>query len=295
MSKLSCHLLDVLVSLEPHGVALSITPTVWREWWLVTCIGVLGLLTAFALHRVRLARLLELERVRMRIATDLHDDIGSGLTQIAILSEVVQRHTTCPDPAVVEPLARVSETARELVDSMSEIVWAINPRYDRLQDLAARMRRFAADVLGSQLIGLRFRTLEPIFDAPMGADHRRECFLVFKEAIHNAVRHAACTEVAVEITRAGRSLVLSVSDNGIGFNVPLARQGQGLFSMRARARAIGGRLEITSRPGCGTTLRLIVPMGRRATVSRDRVHPTLPGRVSPANHITSDPRLPCPL
>ncbi len=188
---------DLQASPEPASVALSIAPPLWREWWwLPTGVVMLGVLGAYALHRVRLARLLELERVRMRIATDLHDDIGASLTQIAILTEVAQRqHDQFSIPRSSSRSHASSSISRELVDSMSDIVWAINPRHDRLSDLAARMRRFASDVLTCRHIALAFHAPDHVLDVPMGADHRRQCFLVFKEAIHNTVRHAACTEV----------------------------------------------------------------------------------------------------
>ena len=283
---------DLEASPEPASVALSIAPPLWRQWRLPTGVVILGVLGAYALHRVRLARLLELERVRMRIATDLHDDIGASLTQIAILTEVAQRQMTVLDPAVVEPIARVSSISRELVDSMSEIVWAINPRHDRLSDLAARMRRFASDVLTCRHIALAFHAPDHVLDVPMGADHRRQCFLVFKEAIHNTVRHAACTEVVVEIARAGRSLVISVGDDGAGFDPRQASQGHGICSMQARAHTIGGRLEIVSRPGGGTTVRFIVPLHHRGFLDARPPRSLRPTRIT--NPVSVDGPLAAP-
>ena len=149
---------DGLTSAAPASVVFHISPPVWRRWWFLMLTASLVAAAAYGLHRVRLARVLEIERVRTRIATDLHDDIGSSLSQIAILSEVAERRMKQPDPAVAEPISRVSVISRELVDSMSEIVWAINPRHDRLHDLVSRMRRFAADMLTSRRIALRFRS-----------------------------------------------------------------------------------------------------------------------------------------
>lgn len=268
------------VHAERLAIPFCVTPPIWRRSWFLVAVTIIVALAAYALHRIRIARLLELERMRTRIATDLHDDIGSSLTQIAILTEVAQSRMTGHDPAVVEPMLRVSAISRELVDSMSEIVWAINPRHDRLQDLAARMRRFAADVLTSGRIALRFRAPEPPVDMPMSAEHRRQCFLVFKEAIHNAVRHSGCTEVAVEIVLVGRRLAWTVSDNGIGYDPKRPGQGHGLRSMEARTQAMGGRLEITSLPGCGATVRFSVALDQRAVPGRS---PVLPREASAAH------------
>jgi ligand-binding sensor domain-containing protein/two-component sensor histidine kinase len=259
---------DGQVSVQPASLAFQIAPPFWRRWWFLMGGGMLVLVAVYGLHRFRVGRLLELERVRTRIATDLHDDIGSGLTQIAILTEIAQRRITERDPAVVEPISRVSSISRELVDSMSEIVWAINPRNDRVGDLAARMRRFASDVLDGQHIALRFQSQEDVLDLPMGAHHRRECLLVFKEAIHNAVRHARCSGVTVQIGLFGRALVLTIADNGVGFDRRGTSLGQGLRSMEARARTMGGSLEVVSWPDAGTTVRFSVLLDRRIAVRR---------------------------
>jgi signal transduction histidine kinase len=243
-------------------------PFVWSGWSSLAGAACLLALGACALHRVRLGRMLDLQRMRTRIATDLHDDIGSGLTQIAILSEVAERRMTGPDPAVVEPISRVSVISRELVDSMSEIVWAINPRNDRVQDLATRMRRFAADVLTGRQIALRFRVPDDVQGVPVDAELRRQVLLIFKEAIHNAVRHAGCREVQVDLGLKHRYLVLSIGDNGRGFDQRHRTSGHGLDSMEARASSLNGRVEIASAPGRGTSVRVIVPVARRTAGAR---------------------------
>jgi signal transduction histidine kinase len=156
-----------------------------------------------------------LEQVRRRIATDLHDDIGSSLTQISILSEVLRQRVDASEVAVAEPLSMIADSSRELVDSMSDIVWAINPQKDYLRDLTQRMRRFASDVF-------TIREIEFSFDAPtteveIGANIRRELFLIFKEAIHNVIKHADCSFVEIVLATRGSELELIVRDDGRGF------------------------------------------------------------------------------
>ena len=247
----------------PANVEFRILPPLWHRWWFLTGAALLLALAAYGLHRLRLGRVVELERMRMCIATDLHDDIGSSLTQIAILSEVAERRMERPDPALAEPISRVSRISRELVDSMNEIVWAINPRRDRLQDLVARMRRFAADMLTGRHIALSFRA-PAVEDVPIAADVRRQSFLIFKEAIHNAVRHSRCRDVQVTLAFQSRRLLVTVVDNGDGFDDRHpAVEGHGLRSMQARARDLGGTIEIVSTPGRGTTVHVSVPLTRR--------------------------------
>jgi signal transduction histidine kinase len=129
--------------------------------------------------QVPLEQLLAVERICTRIATDLHDDIGSSLTLVAILSEVVRQRIGESDPEVNGPLSRIASVSRELVDSMSDIVWAISPAKDRLCYLEQRMREFASDVFTGSDIHFQFHASEGEHDLPIGADVRREVFLIF--------------------------------------------------------------------------------------------------------------------
>jgi PAS domain S-box-containing protein len=214
-----------------------------------------------ALQRSREERLAELERVRKRIATDLHDDVGSSLTRISLLSEVVRHQIGGLSPSLAEPLSSIAALARELVDSMSDIVWAINPGKDRLRDLSQRMRQFVSDVCTARQIDLQFAAPSADQDVTVGANLRREVFLVFKEAITNMARHSGCSEAILEFRTDARGLLLQVADNGRGFDVSRPYAGHGLRSMRERIEALGGRFDAVSTPGRGTTLTFTIPFG----------------------------------
>lgn len=250
---------DGLASTTPALIAFRVLPPLWQRWWFLALATMLVSLLIYAIHRYRVARLLELERVRTRIATDLHDDIGSGLSQIAILSEVVRQQAGEQDAGLASPLARIASVSRELVDSMGDIVWAINPQKDHVRDLTQRMRRFASDVFAAGSIELTFScpTSEPEFK--LGADLRRQVFLVFKETVNNIARHSDCKRVQVEFSVQGQQVLLRLNDDGKGFDPAQARDGHGLKSMDGRARSLGGKLEVTSRRGQGTTVTLRVP------------------------------------
>lgn len=269
---------DGTVSSEPAIIEFTIQPPIWLRWWFVTVAALAAALAVYAfgryryqrmkaisdareaLQRSREERLAELERVRKRIATDLHDDIGSSLTQISILSEVVRQRTDANDAQLSAPLSMIAGASRELVDSMSDIVWAINPQKDHLNDLTRRMRRFASDVLTARNIAFEFSEPDEENDVPLGANIRREVFLIFKESVNNLVRHSACTEVKIDFQISEGQLRLSVRDNGKGFDVLQDSEGHGLSSMRQRAEALGGRLEMTSRRRQGTTVMLELPI-----------------------------------
>jgi signal transduction histidine kinase/ligand-binding sensor domain-containing protein len=247
-----------LAGVTPAAMDLVILAPVWQRWWFRAGIVVGLTLLVLVGHRYQVARLLETERVRTRIASDLHDDIGSSLSQIAILSEVA-RTSAGDDPRVAAPLGRIATLSRESVDAMGDIVWAIDPHRDTPTHLAQRMRRLANDLLSARGIEVRFE----ISDARhprLGADVRREVFLIFKEALHNITRHAQATRVEIVLSIAQHRLELVVQDDGCGFDSARARDGQGLRSMVRRAQGLGGTLAVTSADGRGARLGLSVPL-----------------------------------
>jgi signal transduction histidine kinase len=198
--------------------------------------------------------------VRKRIASDLHDDIGSSLTQISLLSEVINQRVSGRDGAVAQPLAQIANSSRELVDAMSDIVWAINPQKDHLSDLTQRMRTLTSEVSTACDINVRFHAPEIDEDMPLGANLRREVFLIFKESINNIVKHSGASAAEVEFRFDRDQLFLRVSDDGRGFDVSGESEGHGLISMRGRAQDMGARFEMQSSIGKGTTVILTVPL-----------------------------------
>ena len=267
---------------ESALVSFNILPPVWQRWWfLAIAVSILMTIAGSvaqvrhkrlkalreadeALRRAREERLAELERVRKRIATDLHDEVGSSLTRISLLSEVLQQRLASVERSLVEPLSSIAGLSRELVDTMSDIVWAINPKKDHLSDLSQRMRHFASDLFTARQIAFRFSTPTREHDIAVGANVRRELFMIFKEAVNNLVKHSGCSDAELELTANGKALVLRVSDNGRGIDGVQAHAGHGLESMRERTEALGGKLEVVTAPGSGTSLTFVVPLPREA-------------------------------
>ena len=256
-----------LFSESPAIVSFKILPPIWRRWWFLTIVTALIALTIYVAGRYRLGRLLELERVRTRIATDLHDDIGASLSRMAVLSEVVKRQTEVDHRESFDMLTDIADSARGLVDSMSDIVWSIDPRKDDLRDVFSRIRQFAADVLEAKGIDWEFRSPEEIRAVKLPPERRRHLYLIFKEAINNAARHSECRSVSVEIAFSNDCLVAEITDDGRGFAVHSAeemlvngRGGNGLRNMQMRAAEIRGQLDVTSSPGSGTRITLLVPL-----------------------------------
>jgi signal transduction histidine kinase/ligand-binding sensor domain-containing protein len=265
---------DGLGSPVPASVVFAIPWPWWERWWFLVLATGAVCAAAWAAHRYRLRQALAVERVRTRIATDLHDDIGSSLTQIAILSEVAQRGANGDHERLAAPLGRIADLSRELVDSMGDIVWAINPSQDHLSDLAHRMRRFASEVFEPREIEFECDVPQDPEHTTLHADLRRQVFLIFKECVHNVVRHSGCRRVRIGLQLRQRRLTLTVADDGRGFIRSANGHGQGLASMEHRVREFGGELKIESAPGQGATISVTAPLAptqRGRGVGRDDV------------------------
>jgi signal transduction histidine kinase len=251
---------DGVTSLEPAVFEFRILSPIWLRWWFIATIATIVGLAAYAFYRYRVARLVEIERVRTRIASDLHDDIGANLSLIAGLRDVMRQRAQSNDSQVSERLSLITSLSRRSVDAMSDIVWAVNPNRDYVSDLTQRMRRFANETLGSRGIEFRFESPGAEDDTRIGADVRREVFLIFKEAVNNLVRHSRCSFASFSFESNSGIALLKITDNGRGFDVEEADWGQGLASMRKRAARIGAELIVISSPGAGATLILKVPL-----------------------------------
>lgn len=245
---------DGISSADPASVAFTIVPPVWQRWWFLALAAAAGLALLYAVYRVQLGRAVEIATMRTRIATDLHDDIGANLTKIAILSEVA-RQQLAANPDAGQRLSAIARISRESVASMSDVVWAINPKRDTLRDTVRRMRQHAEEVCEGRGIALEFRAPDDQ-GLRVPIDVRRELFLIFKEALNNAVRHSRCRTLGVEIGVDDAYLHLRLSDDGVGFEPGAEQPGNGLTSMRQRAAKMPATLDVVSAPGRGTTVSL---------------------------------------
>jgi signal transduction histidine kinase len=186
-----------------------------------------------------------------------------------MLSQSALGETTLPEP-VTKNLDRIFGTARELTRTMDEIVWAVNPRHDRLDSLANYLSRFAYEFLSAAEIRCRLEVPMPLPALPVTAEVRHNLFLALKESLHNIVKHAAATEVHIELKLEPQRIILSVTDNGRGFipddpnkaeSPDRLASGYGLSNMKHRLEEIGGGCEFDSKAGAGTRIRFSVPVG----------------------------------
>jgi len=262
-----------VVSGSPAVVSFTVLRPIWQRWWFLLLAAIFVASIIYLFYRLRVAQLVKLERIRTRIASDLHDDIGSSLSQIAILSEVARRRSG--DNGASEPLKIIADTSREMVDSMSDIVWAINPRKDTLGDLVSRMRRFAEDTLDANDIGYKFNFDDSVSGTSLGTDTRRDAYLIFKESINNILKHAKAGNVDITVDLSGGMVRFRIVDDGIGFSEPEDPHqtfpgfgGNGLINMRRRAEGLGGKFAVNPTSGKGTIVDFSLPLKIIKAVSR---------------------------
>lgn len=239
------------------SLRLTVTPPFWQRWWFRALLAFLFFAGLAAAYRYRVGKLLEIERLRLRIAGDLHDDLSSNLSGIALMSEMVQRQDSLGH-AERRQLTRITETARGMVEDVRDLVWLVDPTHEQLDELLLKMKDVASTLLDR--IPYEFRSnIERLSDT-LSLDFRRHVFLVYKEILHNIARHSHATSVAITAERVDRQFVLRVDDNGVGFEYEGVRTSHGLGSIEQRARQMGGRVTIESTVGRGTRVELRVPL-----------------------------------
>jgi ligand-binding sensor domain-containing protein/signal transduction histidine kinase len=259
------------------------TPLYFQAWaigcYVVVAVAIVtGIVRVVSHRRLRfaLARLEQqqsLERERMRIARDMHDEMGSKLTKISFLSEHAQVDART-DGSLALKIASIAETSRELLKTMDEIVWVVNPRNDTLENLIAYLGHYAVEYFQNTSIECELRLPQEIPHHALSSETRHNLFLTFEEALNNVLKHSAATQVKVEITIAAMEFELKVTDNGRGFEMTAAtasaparggRGGNGLKNMQQRLTAIGGECLVSSRPGEGASVTLRIPLTKKTS------------------------------
>jgi two-component sensor histidine kinase len=220
----------------------------------------------YAFYRYRLAQAMKVVAVRERIARDLHDEIGSTLSSVSLYSSVAQKKVAQKAPEANELLARISESTTQVLESINDIVWAVNADNDDMEHVVKRMIDHAVRMTETRECQLHFDHDPALRALPLDMSARKNLYLVFKEAVNNAVKYSGCTELRVTLLRERGQIVLRIADDGRGFDPQHVQStsggGNGLPNMRKRAAELGATLTITSAMGEGTAIELrFVPDG----------------------------------
>ncbi|MEM9016875.1 MAG: histidine kinase [Verrucomicrobiota bacterium] len=247
--------------LEKENQRLDLVDTTLTRGVTLVASSVAGILAfvLVALSRGRVRRRKDLEALRQRIASDLHDDIGSNLSSIALLAELGKTEAEEPD-LVIEELTEIKSTADKTIESMRDIVWLIRPGEETWQQMLTRFRETAAKLLRAH--EYTFSVKGDAHDDRLPLEFKRDIFLIYKEVLNNIVRHAQAQKVEIEIEGKRNHLQLSIADDGIGFNNldQNFQEGNGLRNLRMRAQAIGANLKVRSALTEGTKVQLTIPM-----------------------------------
>ncbi len=235
---------------------ITIRPPFWKTGWFIIIMSVALIALVTSLYRYRIRQLKSLMTMRNNISRNLHDDIGASLSNINILNELAKRNIEKDDKKAKEYLYRSGEDIQRISESLSDIVWNINPRYDDIDNLFIRMKRYAADMMEGKNITAAFDFPGTADKFTMPMDQRRDFYLIFKEALNNLVKYSQATKAGIRVEISGHKIRLEIEDNGRGFDTTTANTGNGLQNIRARADKWNAALDISSIAGKGTKIVL---------------------------------------
>jgi ligand-binding sensor domain-containing protein/two-component sensor histidine kinase len=238
----------------------TIHPPWWQTWWAYLLWVILLCIAGYAVYKYRKRSSRALSNMRQRIATDLHDDIGSTLNSISVFSEIAGSQLETNQENAKSLLEKMGSASRNMIDTMNDIVWAVNPKNDYFENVLQRMQYFAGELLSGKNILLRFEVDANIKNIKLPMAKRKDFYLIFKEAINNTYKYADCKTVRVSIALEAQNIVMRIADDGVGFEENKSMGGNGLKNMETRAKEISAQLNITSSAMKGTEVELRMPV-----------------------------------
>ncbi len=240
---------------------IEVLPAFYQTVWFKILISLFIAGVLYAFYQYRINQLLHLQRVRNRISADLHDELGSTLSGISIMGSLAKKELPVQHAsnALVD---RIMEDVRQISGSLDDIVWNISPKNDSLSSLIARMTRYASELFEAKQIAFKFDIPERLDDVKLSMEQRRNIYLIFKEAVNNLVKYSKCTQAIVGIRVDRRKILLTVEDNGVGFDPNLTTDRNGIRNLKARASSLNGVIDIRSGSGKGTSIKLEFPVAK---------------------------------
>ena len=243
----------------PAIFSFSISTPFWKQGWFIALSICLVLVFFYGLYRYRIAQLVRLQNVRNNIATDLHDDIGSSLTNISILSELSTKNLSEPEKA--QPfLQRISEEVQASSQAMDDIIWSVNSHNDSLQETMARMRRYAAELFDNSAMNCYLQLDEHSGNKKLSMEQRRDVYLIYKEALNNIHKHADAGNIWIDVRQNQNHLLMHIKDDGNGFNTNLVTHRNGLKNLQSRVEKWNGKIRIQSEENKGTNIEIKIPL-----------------------------------
>ncbi|HDZ59110.1 MAG TPA: hypothetical protein ENH47_03435 [Ignavibacteriales bacterium] len=252
---------DGVWSKKDAVVSIIITPPFWLTWWFKAIVVLLILNVLYAIHRYRVNKLLAVERTRVRIAKDLHDEVSATITGISYFSDAISKEVGSNKTPMLQKLfSLVKESVDQVQESMSDIIWSINPENDRWETILPKFRRYASDLCESKNIKYEISIPASIPGKDLSMEKRHNFWLIFKEMVTNAVKHSGCSEMIIAITSDNKQLILNIKDNGKGFDPEKPTDRNGVKNIKSRSAATGGKVELNTIPGKGTEWKLVIQL-----------------------------------
>jgi len=229
------------------SLVIIIKPPFWLTWWFFLIMGSVIAVILYSIYKYRINRILELERLRMKIASDLHDEVGSTLTKVSMRAQMLEMQINGEKES--KNLKRISEQAREAVSTMQDIVWAIDSRNDEFENLINKMKDTAYSALSEKNIKVNFTVSGIDSDNKLNLETRQNLYLILKESVHNIMKHSEATEVNISLTNTKEILSMIIKDNGNIYKQKMHHTGQGLRNIEMRAKKINAECEFKNENG----------------------------------------------
>ena len=231
----------------------------YLAWWFIALLVAIVALIIYSIYIDRIKNIIKLHKMRVKIASDLHDDIGSTLSSISIMSDLLQLQLDNSQHAG-DLLKKIGANAHNMLESMDDIVWSVNPANDKFQDLDLRVREYAIPLFESKNIRFQIITPPDLKTLPLSMDVRRNIFLIAKEAVNNLVKYSGCGMATIGFSFSHSVLTMKIEDDGNGFDVEQCENNNrnGLKNMKLRAGQIGAKLSVNSEIDKGTCIALSV-------------------------------------
>ena len=252
---------NVLDHAPVTSLGISVATPFWQTWWFIFLIILILLSILYGIYRVRINQFLELQKVKDSISADLHDDLGSRLTTIHLLS-ALSRSKFETNPELGKLLSNIDREVYASSEALDEIVWNIKKTNESLTDIVAKIRRYSSEVLESANIAYHIDTSEDFEPFELSIKKRRELFLICKELINNIRKHAAASKVILTIGKDKKRLYVSVSDDGKGFDPNQKTHRNGISNLKTRVENWNGEIQITSGPEKGCFIELWIPFDK---------------------------------
>lgn len=243
-----------------RSVEFSIRQAFWKTWWFLLLSTMAIIMVFYSLYVNRKQQKEKQLQIRLKIASDLHDDVGSTLSSISIMSDLLQSRLD-DSPNAEEMLRKIGNNARNMLESMDDIIWSVNPQNDNFYNIIVRIREYAVTLFEPLDIKFTIEAPENIVSLPVPMDVRRNLFLIAKEAMNNAAKYSECTEAIIDFAYSHPVLKMTITDNGKGFDTTKEYGRNGLRNMQYRGEKIGGKVAIRSTIGKGTTVTFTSKVG----------------------------------